>query len=135
MLKFFRILSIVLLLFTGINAVIAGLLFIAYPDGCKLGMTVEYLRFSPFTTYLIPGIILFVANGMLNLFAAIYGMIRKKYYSQWVILQGILLTGWVGIQMMMVRDVNFLHIIMLFIGMVLIACGGLLVKNDRVNFH
>lgn len=104
-----------------------------YPDGSRLGMTLEYLRFSPFTTYMIPGIILFAVNGVLNLLVAIYGMKRKKYYSQWVILQGTLLTGWIGIQMVMVKDINFLHILMIFIGITLIVCGWAMIKNNRIN--
>ena len=60
-------LAISLTLFTGLNALIAGFLFIIDPSGDKLGLSVAYLQSSPFTSYLIPGLTLFTVIGIGNL--------------------------------------------------------------------
>lgn len=121
--KTYRNTSIFLLIFTGINAIIAGFLFIIAPSGNKMGMTTEYLKNSPFSSYLIPGIILFLVNGVLNLISAFMTIKKHQLYPLLIILQGILLTGWIFVQVLMVRDFNILHFVMGSIGITLIICG------------
>lgn len=131
--KILRLTVISLLIITAINAVVAGFLFITDPSGRKLGMSVEYLNFSPFNSYLIPGIVLLVVNGLLN-FAAAYAVIKNKAYSSvFVIIQGILLGGWILIQVIMVRDVSILHIIMFSVGLVFTLSGLLLWRMSKEN--
>lgn len=121
--KTYRNTSIFLLIFTGINAIIAGFLFIIAPSGNKMGMSTEYLKNSPFSSYLIPGIILFLVNGVLNLISAFMTIKKHQLYPLLIILQGILLTGWIFVQVLMVRDFNILHFVMGSIGITLIICG------------
>ena len=131
--KIIRLTVISLLIITAINAVVAGFLFITDPSGLKLGMSVEYLKFSPFNSYLIPGIVLLVVNGLLN-FAAAYAVIKNKAYSSvFVVIQGILLGGWILIQVIMVRDVSILHIIMFSVGLILTLSGILLWRMSKEN--
>lgn len=120
--------SIALLILTGVNAVVAGFLFIMDPSGVSMGMSLDYLRFSPFQSFLVPGIVLFAVNGMLNLFAAFYTLKQRTGYAFWIVLQGVLLCGWILIQVLMVRDVNILHLSMLAIGLTLLGCGIALIK-------
>lgn len=129
--NFIRIFSIVLLIFTGLNALIAGSLFIYDPSGQKIGMTLDYLKFSPFNSFLIPGIILFLVNGVSNLLTAFITIKRNKYSNEMIVAQGILLAGWILIQVWMVRDLNPLHIIMFSIGAILITCGIILIKQKK----
>jgi hypothetical protein len=121
-----RIMSIFLLFLTGINAIIAGLLFIIDPSGQKMGMSTSYLSHSPFSTFIIPGIILFVVNGLLNIVVAIYCLNKYKYYPILIIIQGLMLSGWIIIQVLLVKDFNTLHLIMLSIGAILLANGFIL---------
>ena len=123
-----RISSICLLLFTGINAVTAGFLLITDPSGKSMGMSVSYLKFSPFSSFLIPGIILFVVNGLMNFYAAIACIKYARHFPYVTMLQGVLLSGWICIQVMMVKDFNGLHFSMLLIGILLFLLG-LLVKS------
>ena len=132
--RFLRRLSIFLLLFTAINAIIAGILFILDPSGQIIGMSIDYLKFSPFSSFLIPGIVLLIVNGILNLGVAIITIQQKPFFPLLTIIQGILLIGWIVIQVLMVRDINPLHIIMFLIGMILILNGVLLGRNlNRKN--
>lgn len=127
--KFFKILritSICLLLFTGINAIIAGVLFIMDPTGNKMGMSTSYLSHSPFLTFLIPGITLFVVIGVLSIVTAISSIKKHQHYPYLIMLQGLLLSGWILIQVSWIKDFNWLHAVMLSIGILLMVNGVLL---------
>lgn len=126
--KFLRTLSIASLLLTALNAIIAGLLFMIDPSGSKMGMTVDYLQFSPFRSFLIPGLVLFSVNGVLSLLTAFSTIKHQVNAPVLIIIQGILLSGWILIQIIMVRDINPLHVIMFIIGAILVSCGTMLRK-------
>ena len=107
------------------------MLFIIDPSGHGMGMSVSYIKDSPFTSYLIPGIVLLIVNGFLNFIAA-YFVVKKKVFAPfWVITQGILLSVWIVIQVIMVKDISVLHIIMFTIGIVLTISGFLLLGLIR----
>jgi len=129
--RYLRFTSISLLILTAINATVAGVLFIIDPSGHKMGMSVSYLKDSQFNSYLIPGIILLIVNGLLNFIAAFFVFKKKPFASLLVIIQGILLCGWIVIQVIMVRDISLLHIIMFTIGTILTISGFLLLKLIR----
>ena len=130
-LKIVRILAIFLLLLTAVNALVAGRRFISDPSGQKIGMSTAYLASSPFSTYLIPGWVLLVVNGLMNVIAATASIIRSKRYPLFVILQGILLSGWIIIQVILVKDLNILHYSMFSIGLLLTCCGIILQKHPK----
>lgn len=121
--RIIRISVIFLLFLTGLNALVAGLLFMIEPSGQLMGMSTLYLTNSPFSTFLIPGIILFFVNGVLNILAAILTIKKHKKFPTLIIIQGILLSGWILIQVALVRDFNPLHFIMVTIGVLLIVLG------------
>lgn len=123
--KILKVFTISLLFFTAINALIAGALFIADPSGKLMGMTIDYLKDAPFSSFLIPGIVLFVVNGVLNISAGILTIRNHAAAARFVMLQGLLLCGWIVVQILMVRDINALHIVMFSIGVGLIGLGWL----------
>lgn len=124
--KISRVVSICLLFFTGINAIIAGLLFMIDPTGEIMGMSITYLSNSPFSSFLIPGITLFVVNGLMNIIVAILTLKNYRYFPILIIIQGLLLSGWIVIQVIFVRDFNALHFTMLSIGILLLISGIIL---------
>jgi len=105
-----------LLFIVGLNALAAGYSFIIDPFGRGLGMTADYLRHSSFNDYLIPGIILFIANGVLSIITAIITLKQYRGYHIFIINQGSILTGWIIIQVILVRDFNWMHLICILIG-------------------
>lgn len=105
----FRLLAIVLLFVMGVNALAAGYSFMMAPSGKDVGLSARYLQFSPFTNFFIPGLVLFLLNGVLSIFAAISIIRKTKHYPQLIFLQGLILGGWIVIQVIMVRDFNWLH--------------------------
>lgn len=132
--KLFKIAVIILLILTAINALIAGGLFILDPSGQKMGMTTDYLKHSPFSSFLIPGIILFIVNGILNLFTATITIKKSSQAIKLIILQGILLCGWIVVQVLMVQTINPLHIAMFVIGTIFILYGAISYQKVSLSY-
>jgi hypothetical protein len=122
--KAIRITTILLLLIVAANALVAGYLFIVDPSGVKLNIPLSTLSHSPFNNFLIPGIILFTMNGVLNLVAAVATILKLKIHPSLVVWQGIILIGWVVIQIIFLQNFNFLHLIMILIGLTLFVFGN-----------
>lgn len=62
-----------------ISGVTGGLLLIIKTDGSLLGLKSNWLDNSPFENYLLPGILLFLTNGLLPLFTLIGNLFRPEW--------------------------------------------------------
>ena len=130
--KFYlKIVAGFLLFFNGVGAIYGGLNLIIFPSGGSLNLSVEYLKYSPFNDYLIPGIILIAANGLLSMYAFIAMLIDTKNHALLIRVQGLILTAWILIQSAMLHSVKLFHVSFGVAGLVLIACGCLL--QDEYN--
>lgn len=115
--KLIRRILYVLHLIVGIGALAGGLLTILNPKE-PLGMSVDALKYSPFSDYLIPGILLFIVIGFGNVFSA-YMFLKKSKYQGYI--SGTTSCGllvWLIVQCIMLRAVVFLHILFFIIGIV-----------------
>ena len=65
--------------FVAVMAVPAGLSLILEPDGSGIGLPTDILQTSPFRDYLIPGLFLFVFNGIFQLIGAVASFRKNKY--------------------------------------------------------
>lgn len=126
-------LLIFLHVFVGIGALFGGGGAILNPVN-PMGITIDVLKNSPFNSFLIPGIILFVVIGLGNLFAA--AVLYKNYDCSLYIshFMGIVLTGWIVVQCVMMRAINLLHIIYFIIGGIEILLSLRLIMNKRRNY-
>ncbi|MBK7147985.1 MAG: hypothetical protein IPH78_03975 [Bacteroidetes bacterium] len=127
----FKWLSVVLLLLNAAGAIPAGVLYIADPSGSKMGTTTALLQHSPFSNFLIPGIVLFLANGVCSLVAFALLVSKHKAGAVAVLLQGAILCGWIAIQVYMLRLVDPLHIIMFTVGVLLILSSVAMQRTKR----
>lgn len=129
-----RIFVFILLLFNGIGALYGGWQLISHPDGSTIGLPLELLRTSPFKDYLVPGIVLFVGNGLFSVITA-GAMLRKFRYTGWLICaQGVFLISWLLIQIYLIQLLFIFHYIMGAVGLLLTLMGLWLMKRDR-NKH
>lgn len=108
------------------GALYGGGKFIADPSGNSLQITVHLLRHSPFKDFLVPGIILFVANGVFSLLTLVLLLINNSNYPKAITIQGCILLGWIIIQIALLCSFNALHFTLGSTGIVLIVNGGLL---------
>ena len=130
-----RAILIILLLLNGIPATLAGLSLITDPTGGGLKMDVSLLEFSPFKTFLIPGIVLFTLNGLFS-FVTLFSLLMKyKHYALLVICQGLILTGWITFQTVMVLNYSWLQLMYAAVGIVLMVSGLLLESSTDRNFY
>jgi uncharacterized membrane protein len=108
---------ILLLSLLSLNAFYGGGALILSPDGALLGMNTEWLTGSPFSTFLIPGILLFVSIGCAAA-AALVGIVTRAEWkvaerfnilpdSHWSVsmslFAGVIAVIWIGIQQFMTR--------------------------------
>jgi hypothetical protein len=131
--KSVHILVVLVLIFNGIAACFGGWMLITSPDGSSLGMTTGLLEYSPFTDFLIPGIVLFTVIGLFSLVSAYLVVRQVTRYSFLVILMGLILIGWIVVQAITIQTVNYLHVIFVSAGLLLVASGLLLRKQNIIT--
>ncbi len=119
--------------FIGIGAVIYGLLLIIDPDGGKANMPLELLASSPFTSYLIPGILLFLVNGIGHIISSGLSFTMNKYAGYAGILFGFALIVWIFVQIIMIGYANWLQPFYLILGILELIFGILIYKQFMKN--
>ena len=129
--KALRFLAISLLLFNGVGAVIGGWILMIDPSGVQMQLPLDYLAHIPFRDYFIPGLILFVANGLMSFVVLVATATNGRFYTQMLVVQGAILSGWIMIQIVMVQDVYYLHYIMESVGLALMGLGFILYIKDH----
>ena len=135
--KAIYVFALILLFINGIGALFGGWGLIGDPTGTSMGWTTAMLQHSLFNDYLIPGIILFTANGLSSLIIAFFTIRKNSFYPQLIMIQGYILSGWIIIQILMIRQVHMLHFICGIIGVSLISAGIALIvsRPKKVNFR
>jgi hypothetical protein len=118
-----RIVAIVLLLFNGLSAIAGAIPMLIDPHGQPENLPQSFLDHSPFTSFLIPGIILLVANGLLSLYALWRAAKRKADHWLWVGAQGCILLGWLTVECIILRFVAWPHYLYGLVGLGLVLSG------------
>ncbi|MFZ5941197.1 MAG: hypothetical protein ACOYXB_11555 [Bacteroidota bacterium] len=72
-------LLILILIVQALNAIGGGLVMVIAPDGSILQVSTEMLTGSPFSNYLIPGLILMIVLGLIPV-VIMYGLISRKKF-------------------------------------------------------
>jgi hypothetical protein len=131
--KTLRGIAMTLLGFLGITSIIGAMPMIVDPSGQLLRMPLSLLQQSPFHTFLIPGIILLLANGLLSL-VVLYATARRwPFYASGVALQGCILTGWILVEVILLRMAMWAHYVYGAIGLALIVLGLVLARKNRTG--
>ncbi|HPR33478.1 MAG TPA: hypothetical protein PLK12_15370 [Prolixibacteraceae bacterium] len=117
--------------FVGMGAVAGGLPMILNPGGSDQGLTTEVLANSPFPDYLIPGIFLFVVNGLGSLFGAYLSLKDKALASRAGMVLGIILILWIVIQVYYLGLVSWLQPFFFIIGIAELVLGIFIFKKEK----
>lgn len=140
-------LLIILLILIGIGALTSGPMLFAAPDGHLMQWTVDDLYGTPFSDYLIPGIILFVFMGIFPVFVAI-GLIKKadwrfpeainickSYNWSWTgaWAAGVIMLIWIAAETALLGYISFLQPVAAGWGIVLVALA--LLPGVRRYYH
>lgn len=116
-----------------IGAIPAGYLFLSAPDGSKLGMTVEALAGSPFKDYFIPGLYLFIVNGVFNLVASILTFNKFNHSSVIGMALGLSLIVWVSVQVYYLGLTHFLQPTYFIIGIAEIVLSISIFRSEKLK--
>ena len=118
----------------GLGAFVSGGLLVAAPDGSLMQMPLSMLQYSPFSSFLIPGILLVIFLGIYPL-AVGYSLFQKPSWRwpdainpfkhmhwSWTasLSTGVILLIWITVQVVMLRSVTFLHVLYFIWGWALI---------------
>jgi hypothetical protein len=121
-----RWVAIGLLFFLGVSGIIGAYPMIVDPLGTPWRMPQSLLIHSPFHSYLVPGIVLFCANGILPLVICALALGGMRKYPALTAIQGVVLIGWIVIECLMIRMVIWPHYLYGGVGLAMILCGALL---------
>ena len=92
----------VLIGFQGLSGLLGGFGLIADPTGESLGIPLEWLDNTLFSSYLIPGLILFVVLGLVPL-VVYYGFWKEKSWADvGSLFVGVALVIWIGVEIAMI---------------------------------
>jgi hypothetical protein len=125
---------IVLLFFIGIGALISGAMLFVAPDGHLLQWSTADLAGTPFSSYLIPGLVLFLFNGVFPVFVG-YGLWKKPDWSwpdvvnpsrqmhwawtaSWA--AGVIMLIWITVETVLLGFISFLQPFVMGYGAVII---------------
>ncbi len=121
--KFVFISEGVIQFFIGFGGFIAGFFMIINPDGDTLKIPLSLLEDSPFEDFLIPGIILFIVNGLGNLIACFLSFRQYKIAGLAGIFFGMALMIWIFIQVSMIGGGHWLQYLYFGLGIVELLLG------------
>jgi hypothetical protein len=103
--------------FVGVGAVFGGLAAITNPTS-PLGIPIEVLKNSPFSNFLIPGIILFTLIGLGNIFSALMFRFKSRFQGYISSVFSWALVIWIVVQCIMLNSIAALHVIFFTIGLI-----------------
>lgn len=129
-----RNILIFLLGFLGLGALGGGGVLILSPSGEMMGMPVKIIQSSPFSNFLIPGIILFVVFGLTPILL-IYALIQKPKWRfpeffnffndmhwawTYTIYIAFALIIWIQTEMMYLKAIHWSHCLYMAIALVIL---------------
>ena len=123
----------VLQIFIGITAVLGGFGLVSDPSGDKMHVPLELLKNSPFTSYLIPGLVLLIVNGTGNMLAGILTFFRTRYAGNLAMFFGVFLTLYMAIEVWFIGLLNFSQPLYFILGLVELILGFKLSKSDKTD--
>lgn len=105
----------------GLSALLGGFMLVMDPSGAALSIPLDYLEGSPFTDYLIPGIILFVAFGI-GSFVVLYAIYRRLVWAWYgAVSLGLGQVIWIAVEMLIMGELQLLHVVYGLLGLVLVG--------------
>lgn len=118
-----------------LGALFGGIAMMISPDGSGLGLPSDLLEETPFTTFSIPGILLFSLLGVWPAFT-VYGLLRKvplfgsnslqpypEQHWSWTFAYGIglVLILWINIQLLLGITFHILHFVYDLLGLLILV--------------
>lgn len=114
--------------FIGITAIAGGFRLVSNPNGTS-DIPIEWLSNSPFTNYLIPGMVLLIVIGFGNVLAGIVSFLRKRHAGSIAAILGTFLVLFMTIEVLLIGLRNFLQPLYFILGAIVLMLGLKLFKS------
>ena len=121
----------VLQAFIGVGAVVSGTLLVIAPDGRYMQMPPDMLSNTPFRSFLIPGLILFLVHGVGNIASAVLCFRMRRIAAFGGMLFGFALIIWIFVQVNMIGGGHWLQYLYFALGPVLLILGIAMRELER----
>jgi hypothetical protein len=86
-------------------------------------MNVSVLAGSPFDSFFLPGIVLFLFIGISSILVAFFVMNDHTYSTKLILYQGAVMLLWIVVQLIMIKQFFYLQLIYVLIGFALSFIG------------
>ena len=116
-------LAVGLLVVLGLGALGGGISLIVKPDGSLMQWTVAMLEGSPFSDFLVPGLILGGLFGVGSFVVAVIGWQRSRLAPFLAFAIGVALMIWIVVELAILGELSFLHPTMFLIGLAIAAAS------------
>lgn len=128
-----NIVAVILLLFLGFGGVYGAWMLITDPSGGNFDWSPDLLNGTPFKSFLIPGIVLMIANGLLPLYITVVVILKKSLAPFLILFQGVVVLVWLTAQLIFNPDFFMpeMHYPSYGVGMLLLLIGLALRKLSR----
>ena len=118
---------------TGVLAVAGGLALVVRPDGHWLRLSLEFLDTTPFSTYLIPGLLLLVVVGGTQLAAGMACWRLRPGHLRMAALAAAVLGGWIAAQALILGAVIWLQPLFFLVAVVELMMVGAAVPRKTTT--
>jgi len=95
--------------FIAITSILSGLAITLDPSGNLLGLPISILEKTIFRNYFIPGIAL-TAVGIINAITVVLLVKNNKRQYNAAIVSGLLIAGWIIGHLLLIGNLNWLHV-------------------------
>jgi hypothetical protein len=109
--------------FIGIGGVAGGFGLVTERSGANLGLQADLLSNSPFSDYLIPGLVLLIINGVGSLAGGVFSFLRYRYAGLFAIALGAFLMVWIVAQVWWIGLTIWLQPLFFGLGVVELVLG------------
>lgn len=102
----------VLISFTVITSLLSGFAILMHINGGgPIQLDINLLKNTPFSTFLIPGLVLTFIVGGANLLALIHIINKDSNKYNYAIFAGVMLLGWICIQISLIQNYSWLQLL------------------------
>lgn len=108
--------------FVALSAIGGAIELVGWPRGTGY-VPIEVLHGTPFTTFVVPGLLLGLVVGGTSLVATVLAGVRSRGAVYATVIAGGTLTGWIASEVAMMRSIHWLHAIYGIAGVALLALG------------
>jgi hypothetical protein len=109
-----------LISFVAFSALFIGIALASVPDGTLLHVPVSLLTNAGFKDFQIPGLVLMLLVGGVNMLAVFYNIQRSAYRYNWALLGGVITLGWALFHLLYVPYYIWLSLLYLIVSVLIV---------------